>query len=340
MTSVQPLVSIVVTNYNYELYVGRAVESALSQTYPRLEVVVVDDGSTDGSLSTLNAFSDRVTVLRQHNQGMAASMNNGFDQSRGELVLFLDADDFLHPDCVVGVVQAATPGCSKVHWRLRLVDADEARMGSNPAPAWRLADGDVSAELCRTGGYSTVPTSGNCYARTALEQVMPIPEEDFHKSGDSYLNLAVVFVGPVVAIERELSSYRLHGNNHSASAFDTTWYEVRLSMARAMDEWLPVLAARFGRGAKPGAVLGQPEFRFMSLLARSEAVPRERRAGRVLQGFATGLAAVRTRSIRPRRRVLLAMASPLLPLLPTRAVHHVRDVAYAGKALRAWRRLP
>lgn len=339
MTNTEPLVSIIVTNYNYAAYVGRAVESAITQSYPRVEVIVVDDGSTDDSLTVLLPFSDRVTVVQQFNQGMAAAMNNGYRHSRGELLLFLDADDFLHPDCVLQVVRAATPDCSKIHWRLRLVDAAEKPLGSNPAPAWRLASGDVSEQLCRTGAYSTVPTSGNCYQRRALEQVMPIPEGDFNRSGDSYLNLAVVFLGPIVAVERELSSYRIHGSNYSGTrGSDSTWYDVRLSMAGVMDTWLPILAARFGRGAEPGTVLGHPEFRFLRLLAQSEAEPREPRARRVLDGIATGRAAFQARSMRPRRRLLLAAASPLLPLMPSRAVHHVRDVAYAGKPLSAWRK--
>ena len=93
---VTPLVSILVNNYNYGHFVVEAAASALSQTWSRIEVIVVDDGSTDDSLQRLQAIDDpRLQVIAQPNGGQGAAYNTGFERSRGEFVIFLDADDTL-----------------------------------------------------------------------------------------------------------------------------------------------------------------------------------------------------------------------------------------------------
>ena len=97
----KPLVSILVPAYNAERYVGAAVESALTQTYPDVEVVVVNDGSTDGTRDVLTAYEARgVRVIDQPNAGQCAAANRAFRECRGELVKFFDADDVLHPEHV------------------------------------------------------------------------------------------------------------------------------------------------------------------------------------------------------------------------------------------------
>lgn len=92
-----PLVSVVVPNFNYARYVGAAIQSVLDQTYEPIEIVVVDNGSTDESLKVLSRFSDRCTVIAQENQGQAGARNRGIDASSGEFVAFLDADDVWLP---------------------------------------------------------------------------------------------------------------------------------------------------------------------------------------------------------------------------------------------------
>lgn len=92
----QPFVSIVIPCYNAEKYVGQAIVSALSQTYPRKEVIVVDDGSTDGSVAAVQSFGDAVTLITGPNGGAAAARNKGIAAAQGEMIQFLDADDLLH----------------------------------------------------------------------------------------------------------------------------------------------------------------------------------------------------------------------------------------------------
>ena len=95
--SASPLVSIIIPCYNAEKYVGEAIESALAQTYPNKEVIVIDDGSTDGSLQVIKSFGDRIRWETGPNRGGSAARNRGIELARGELIQFLDADDLLHP---------------------------------------------------------------------------------------------------------------------------------------------------------------------------------------------------------------------------------------------------
>jgi glycosyltransferase involved in cell wall biosynthesis len=97
-TRLQPLVSCIVPVFNGELYLREALDSALQQTYQRLEIIAVDDGSTDRTADILTTYADRVRALRQSNAGPAAARNRGLREMRGEFVAFLDADDLWHAD--------------------------------------------------------------------------------------------------------------------------------------------------------------------------------------------------------------------------------------------------
>src|SRR5215212_11526906 len=92
-----PLVSVVIPTYNRRRLVVEAVESALAQTYRPLEILVVDDGSTDGTEAELHRFGSAVRYLKQPNQGAAAARNRGIRAATGELVAFLDSDDLWAP---------------------------------------------------------------------------------------------------------------------------------------------------------------------------------------------------------------------------------------------------
>lgn len=93
-----PLVSVVVPTFNRAHVIGESLDSILSQTYPNLEVIVVDDGSTDETAEVLEAYGDRITAVRQENRGHASARNTGLLKSTGEFVAWLDSDDLWEPD--------------------------------------------------------------------------------------------------------------------------------------------------------------------------------------------------------------------------------------------------
>ena len=100
-----PLVSIVIPTYNREDLVAAAIDSALAQTHPRCEVVVVDDGSTDATPAVLRRYAGRIVAIRQENKGLAGARNAGIRASSGELVGFLDSDDLWEPRLVEEAVK-------------------------------------------------------------------------------------------------------------------------------------------------------------------------------------------------------------------------------------------
>jgi glycosyltransferase involved in cell wall biosynthesis len=100
-----PFVSILINNYNYGRFLGDAIRSALGQSYANLEAVVVDDGSTDNSVETTQAFGDVVHLIAKENGGQASAFNAGFAASRGEIICLLDSDDEFLPGKVERIVE-------------------------------------------------------------------------------------------------------------------------------------------------------------------------------------------------------------------------------------------
>ncbi len=214
MTHRLPLVSIVVINFNYARYLGGAIGSALAQTYGAREIVVVDDGSTDGSREVIRAFGDRVRAVLQSNGGQTSAMNAGFAAASGEILMFLDADDALAPNALEDVVAVWRPGLAKVQFCLALISAEgQAKrfvfplFGDNASPA-RIRD-----QVRKTGLYVWPPTSGNAFARSFLRQVMPLAPDAFPCMTDGALNTVAPLYGDVVSLDKVLGYYRVHDCN-------------------------------------------------------------------------------------------------------------------------------
>ena len=118
-----PLVSVIIPCYNCKRWVREAVESALKQTYPNIEIIVIDDGSTDGSLEVLRAFGPRIKLETGPNRGGNSARNRGFVLSTGEYIQFLDADDYLEPDKIARQVEFLEETKADVvygDWRYRI----------------------------------------------------------------------------------------------------------------------------------------------------------------------------------------------------------------------------
>lgn len=104
----RPLVSVIVPIYNVKKYLTKCLESIIDQSYKNLEIVCVDDGSTDGSKEILDSLSltdQRLKSIRQSNLGLSAARNTGLAESTGEFIYFVDSDDWLHPRAVEKIVE-------------------------------------------------------------------------------------------------------------------------------------------------------------------------------------------------------------------------------------------
>ena len=213
-----PLVSIIITSYNYERFLPHAIDSALEQTYRQTEVIAVDDGSTDNSRVIIASYGKRIISVLKDNGGQASAFNAGFSVSKGDIVIFLDSDDKLSPNVAEEIVNVWHPGISKVHYRLQWIDAEGNRLNTYIPPAgYALPSGVLRSRILRQGVYRTPPTSGNAFGRYFLEAVFPIPEEEWQLCPDAYLHAQCPFYGEIAAIDMTLGYYRVHGVNASAT---------------------------------------------------------------------------------------------------------------------------
>ena len=212
----QPLVSIIINNYNYERFLPEAIDSALAQTYAFTEVIVVDDGSTDGSREIIKQYGDRITPCFQTNGKQGAALNTGYAASKGEIIFFLDADDYLLPQAASVVVSTWKPDTFKVHFRLQIIDREGQPSNKYlPPTTMQLASGDIRKKLMGGGGYISTPMSGNAYSRARLANLFPIPKQ-YNATADDYLMISSPFYGQIEGIEEHLGAYRIHDSNQWA----------------------------------------------------------------------------------------------------------------------------
>ena len=148
-----PWVSVVIPAFNAERTLGPAIESAFAQTYPKVEIIVVDDGSTDGTPAVLERYGDRIRGVRQKNQGEGAARNCGIEKAQGSLIAFLDADDLWDAAKLSAQVAVLTssPEIGLVFAVARMMDG-----AGNPLP------GAVPAELPRRLTLRPLPGLKDC----------------------------------------------------------------------------------------------------------------------------------------------------------------------------------
>ncbi|HKA44153.1 MAG TPA: glycosyltransferase family 2 protein [Burkholderiales bacterium] len=208
-----PLVSIVIPSYNHGRYLGAAIDSVLAQDYPRVELIVIDDGSTDNSPEVLAQYTGRVHWERQANQGQAATMNRGWLMSSGDILGFLSADDFLLPEVVSRSVRALQddPGAALVYCDFNLVDPTSALVRRVRAPEATYFQ-MVTQFIC-------APGPGAFFRRSAFEKA-GLWDLTLRQMGDYEYWLRLGMHGRLMRIPEVLAAFRVHpgsqtfGNAH------------------------------------------------------------------------------------------------------------------------------
>lgn len=218
MNNHHPLVTVLITNYNYASYLGMAIDSALNQTYQNVEVIVIDDGSTDTSQEVIKHYEKKVISVLQENQGQPSAFNAGFSISKGEMICLLDSDDVWLPQKVEEVMKAfqAYPNASVIYHKVQNINTIGTFIGQ-PWPPYQPIRGNIADKVVRTGGWWPFPPStGLSFSRKYLDRAMNIPEKEYEPLGaDSYLADLAPFFGDVVGVNQVLSLYRIHDSNHS-----------------------------------------------------------------------------------------------------------------------------
>ncbi|MFM7948722.1 glycosyltransferase family 2 protein, partial [Hafnia paralvei] len=131
---------------------SEAIDSALNQTYPNIEVVVVDDGSSDNSRQVIASYGEKIVPVLKENGGQGSACNAGFAISKGEIVIFLDSDDILLPEIVQHVVNAfkSDTNVVKVQYRLQIMDANgQITDFTVPSRHWHMPSGDIREQLLK-----------------------------------------------------------------------------------------------------------------------------------------------------------------------------------------------
>ena len=268
-----PLVSIIICNHNYEKFLPQAIDSALRQTHANVEVIVIDDGSTDGSRTLISSYGSRIRPVLKRNGGQPSAINAGFRESRGEIVCLLDADDVFAPGKVARLVEIfeRNPDAGWVFHELGYADEEgeeiplhafEDRDHVRAVLRRRRRYGDFAhidlRETFAAGErlpYACPAFSALSFRRRVLEAILPMPE-DIARAGDEFPKFAAIALFPGIHLGETLAQQRIHGANastfrdtrvESAARFLKTAYHLRYRyrhIGASTDKWF---ASSFGR---------------------------------------------------------------------------------------------
>jgi len=211
------LVSVLIDTYNHERFIEQAIVSVLEQDMSAadMEVIVVDDGSTDTTPAIVRKFNPRVRYLRKVNGGQASAFNAGIPKTQGEVVAFLDGDDWWAKEKLRLVLEAFASNPEVAVIGHSIFEAAEER--GRPLPIrplgqchLRLSNPEEAKLFSQLRCF--LGTSRVTIRREILSQVLPIPEELVVEADEFMFTLAVA-IGGAVVLDRPLTYYRLHANN-------------------------------------------------------------------------------------------------------------------------------
>ena len=221
-----PLVSIIIGNYNYESFVGQAIDSALNQTYKKIEVIVVDDGSTDNSRDIIANYGDKVISIFKENGGQPSTYNAGFVSSKGDIICFLDSDDIFLPDKVARIVTMFEVH-QEINWcfhSLQLIDENDNLLGHTTTVNYKSGERDYR-EIFKRGKIppSLPPCATLCFKRSLLGKILPMPTSKHMPASDFYVKYMAAALSKGFILAEDLTLQRIHGNN-MATLRDDVWH--------------------------------------------------------------------------------------------------------------------
>lgn len=285
--------SVIMANYNYGRFLGEAISSALALDWPDVEVIVVDNASTDNSREVIASFGDRIrAIFHPENRGNLASCNTGFAASTGDVVYLLDADDIVEPQMMREVAAVWSSRLTKVQFQTRIIDGQGRPTGAF-FPQYHVVPSseELRRMACTIGNYAGPHGPGNLYARWFLERVFPLTPVAGPYS-DSCCIAAAPFYGDIAVLPKPLARYRVHGaNGYVMLAVDNpTRFAGMLQTAIDLFGYTRRVAASVGMAVEPNALdrsLHTLAVRVASLRLAAEAHPlpgdtRWRLAGRLL----------------------------------------------------------
>jgi glycosyltransferase involved in cell wall biosynthesis len=242
-----PLVSVLISSYNHDIFIQKCIDSVINQNYSPVEVIVVDNDSKDKSQAILESFGNRINVIFQDNKGPMGAFNTGFAASSGEIICFLDSDDFFFPEKVSRVVETfqTYPEISWFYHALNVVDKRGSSL--NLTPIKRTGKLDIRNYIKRSGLFPVGITndSGVCLDRKIFEKMYPLPEETLLSVSDRYIKVVASSMTEGYFEDQPLAGLRVHGLNFlSGSQRDKTFSmlkKITISEAYWMSKYWPQL---------------------------------------------------------------------------------------------------
>jgi glycosyltransferase involved in cell wall biosynthesis len=213
-----PLVSVIMPVYNGAQYVRETIESVFAQTYPHIEFIAVDDGSTDDSLDILNCYASRMKVIQQTNSGPGAARNNGVQASTGELLAFIDSDDLWDSTKIERQVATLThyPEAVAVYCETRRIDSSGNVFQDTEAYRCSWPSGLIFESLIRGRSNVWFSPTQVMVTRQAFIRAGSFPV-DIRQAEDHELWLRLSLEGPMLYMIENLTSYRRHPASLSVS---------------------------------------------------------------------------------------------------------------------------
>lgn len=212
----KPLVTVLIDTYNHQLFIDDAINSVLGQDFPasETEILVVDDGSTDNTSEHIRKFAPHVRLLSKVNNGQASAFNMGIPESRGEIVAFLDGDDWWAPGKLTAVVEAfaSNPNVGLVGHGVTEVHPDGRRRTEVPREVslFRIRSSEEARTFRMQRGF--LGTSRMAYRREILSRIGSVPEVLKFEADEYLFTLAGLFAD-VMILQDSYTFYRVHGAN-------------------------------------------------------------------------------------------------------------------------------
>ena len=230
-------ISVIIPNYNYARYLDQAIQSVLKQTYNNLELIVVNNGSTDNSLKVLGKYENEIILIDQANLGQSGARNSGLSRAQGELIAFLDADDFWEPNKLESQIQLVNDSTQLVY--CGIMQFKDPGNGNEQIllPKYR---GDCSKYFIDLPGASIVLSgeSTALFSRDLLEKVGSFDAGLNSTAGWDFFRRCSRFTN-FDFVNQPLVNYRLHSSNMSKSNTKVI-QDMRLAYFKLFsdDDWL------------------------------------------------------------------------------------------------------
>jgi glycosyltransferase involved in cell wall biosynthesis len=246
----RPLTSIIINNYNYAAFLPKAIESALGQSYDNTEIIVVDDGSTDGSKQIISRYADKIIPVFKTNGGQASAINAGFAQSKGSLICFLDSDDWFEERKIEYIVQQflSHPEIEWLYHPMTVIDENKGTQEQQLPP---YPEGVYDRRSCfRKGRFNfwAPATSALCFSRNVLKKILPMPVAEGILMSDKYIKELAVGLGKGFLSHAFLGYQRVHQDNlYTNKAHLKTAIKISINFAFWVRENFPKFFERANR---------------------------------------------------------------------------------------------